>query len=32
VRVRGKGDQGSIPLTDFIAKTKGLAESKSTEL
>lgn len=32
VRTRGKGDQGSVPLTDFIAKTNSLVESKSTEL
>jgi threonyl-tRNA synthetase len=32
VRTRGKGDQGSMPLADFIAKAKGLVESKSTEL
>ena len=32
VRVRGKGDQGAMPLADFIAKTKELVESKSTEL
>ncbi|MGA9585696.1 MAG: threonine--tRNA ligase [Terracidiphilus sp.] len=32
VRTRGKGDQGSMPLSAFIAKAKGLAESKSTEL
>jgi len=32
VRTRGKGDQGSVPLADFIAKAKGLVESKSTEL
>jgi len=32
VRTRGKGDQGSIPLAEFIAKVKGLVESKSTEL
>ena len=32
VRVRGKGDQGSVPLGEFIAKAKGLLESKSTEL
>jgi len=32
VRTRSKGDQGSIPLADFIAKAKGLIESKSTEL
>ena len=32
VRTRGKGDQGSMPLADFIAKAKGLAASQSTEL
>jgi threonyl-tRNA synthetase len=32
VRVRGKGDQGSIPLTDFIAKAKQLVATQSTEL
>jgi threonyl-tRNA synthetase len=32
VRTRGKGDQGSMPLADFIAKAKALEESKSTEL
>jgi threonyl-tRNA synthetase len=32
VRVRGKGDQGSIPLADFIAKAKGLVGSKAMEL
>jgi threonyl-tRNA synthetase len=32
VRVRGKGDQGSMPLADFIARAKALVESKSTEL
>jgi threonyl-tRNA synthetase len=32
VRTRGKGDQGSMALGKFIAKAKGLAESKSTEL
>jgi len=32
VRTRGKGDQGSMPLAEFIAKAKGLVESKSTEL
>jgi threonyl-tRNA synthetase len=32
VRTRGKGDQGSMPLTEFVAKAKGLVESKSTEL
>ncbi len=32
VRVRGKGDQGSIPLADFIAKAKDLVTTQSTEL
>lgn len=32
VRTRGKGDQGSMPLGEFIAKAKALVESKSTEL
>ena len=32
VRTRGKGDQGSIPLAEFIAKAKGLVESQSMEL
>jgi threonyl-tRNA synthetase len=32
VRTRGKGDQGSMPLADFITKAKRLVESKSTEL
>ncbi len=32
VRTRGKGDQGSMPLADFVAKAKALVESKSTEL
>ena len=32
VRTRGKGDQGAMPLADFIAKAKGLVETKSTEL
>ena len=32
VRTRGKGDQGSIPLSDFIAKAKALVERQSTEL
>jgi threonyl-tRNA synthetase len=32
VRTRGKGDQGSIPLADFIARTKELVTSQSTEL
>jgi threonyl-tRNA synthetase len=32
VRTRGKGDQGSIPLADFIAKAKNLVDTQSTEL
>jgi threonyl-tRNA synthetase len=32
VRTRAKGDQGSIPLADFIAKCKALVASQSTEL
>jgi threonyl-tRNA synthetase len=32
VRARGKGDQGSIPLADFIAKAKNLVATQSTEL
>jgi threonyl-tRNA synthetase len=32
VRVRGKGDQGSIPLADFIAKCGTLVAGQSTEL
>jgi threonyl-tRNA synthetase len=32
VRTRGKGDQGSIPLADFIAKAQELVKTQSTEL
>ena len=32
VRTRGKGDQGSMPLDEFIAKAQGLVAGKSTEL
>jgi len=32
VRTRGKGDQGSMPLAEFIAKCKALVGSQSTEL
>jgi threonyl-tRNA synthetase len=32
VRTRGKGDQGSTPLGDFMAKSKKLIEEKSVEL
>ena len=32
VRTRGKGDQGSMPLADFIAKASALVEMQSVEL
>jgi threonyl-tRNA synthetase len=32
VRTRGKGDQGSVPLAEFIAKAKALVAGQSTEL
>jgi threonyl-tRNA synthetase len=32
VRTRGKGDQGSVPLTEFIARCKELVARQSTEL
>jgi threonyl-tRNA synthetase len=32
VRTRGKGDQGTLPLGEFIAKAKELVTSQSTEL
>jgi threonyl-tRNA synthetase len=32
VRTRGKGDQGSTPLNEFVAKCKALVASQSTEL
>ena len=32
VRTRGKGDQGSVSLAEFIAKAKTIAETQSTEL
>jgi threonyl-tRNA synthetase len=32
VRTRGKGDQGSVPMADFIARSKELVISQSTEL
>jgi len=32
VRTRGKGDQGSMPLAEFIAKAKELAATQSMEL
>jgi threonyl-tRNA synthetase len=32
VRTRGKGDEGGVPLADFIARTHTLLASKSAEL
>ncbi len=32
VRTRAKGDQGSMPLAEFIAKAEALVKSQSTEL
>ena len=32
VRTRGKGDQGSISLEDFVSKAKKLVEDKSVEV
>jgi threonyl-tRNA synthetase len=32
VRTRAKGDQGSVPLADFIAKCKELVANQSTDL
>ncbi len=32
VRVRGKGDQGSMPLADFLAKAAALVAAKSVDL
>ena len=32
VRTRGKGDQGSMPLADFLAKARSLVAEKSIEL
>jgi threonyl-tRNA synthetase len=32
VRTRGKGDQGFMPLEEFIAKAKNLVEEKTIEL
>jgi threonyl-tRNA synthetase len=32
VRTRGKGDQGSTPLDEFIARSKKLVDEKSIEL
>jgi threonyl-tRNA synthetase len=32
VRTRGKGDQGSMALTDFLARAEKLTAEKSMEL
>jgi threonyl-tRNA synthetase len=32
VRTRGKGDEGSVPLSDFVERAKGLVEQKSPGL
>jgi threonyl-tRNA synthetase len=32
VRTRGKGDQGSVPVADFIGRAKDLIQTQSTEL
>jgi threonyl-tRNA synthetase len=32
VRTRGKGDQGSMPLDDFIEKTLAITGHKSLDL
>ncbi|HUA97221.1 MAG TPA: His/Gly/Thr/Pro-type tRNA ligase C-terminal domain-containing protein, partial [Terracidiphilus sp.] len=32
VRTRGKGDQGSMPLAEFIVKAKSLIEDRSIGL
>jgi threonyl-tRNA synthetase len=32
VRTRGKGDQGSMALSEFLLKARAIAETKSTEL
>jgi threonyl-tRNA synthetase len=32
VRVRGKGDQGSMPLAEFVEKAKSVVASKSLDL
>jgi threonyl-tRNA synthetase len=32
VRTRGKGDQGSVPLAEFIARCKALVETQSVDL
>lgn len=32
IRARGKGDEGSVSLADFIARAKGLVETKAATL
>jgi threonyl-tRNA synthetase len=32
LRIRGQGDQGGMPLEDFITRARSLVESKSTSL
>jgi threonyl-tRNA synthetase len=32
VRTRGKGDQGSMPLSEFLLKARAITETKSTDL
>ncbi|MCU1283841.1 MAG: Ser-tRNA(Thr) hydrolase / threonyl-tRNA synthetase [Acidobacteriales bacterium] len=32
VRTRGKGDEGSIPVKDFVERIKGLIETKAAEI
>ena len=32
VRTRGKGDEGSVALTDFIKRANGLVEQKNPGL
>jgi len=32
VRTRGKGDQGSAPLGEFVARAKALVDGRSMEL
>jgi threonyl-tRNA synthetase len=32
VRTRGKGDEGSVGLTEFIARAQGLLASKAVAL
>jgi threonyl-tRNA synthetase len=32
LRVRGQGDQGGMPLEDFVSRARGLVENKSTGL